>query len=115
MSPLQVSVLPVGRHALVNLAGELDVASAPTLRQRFVELASAGQVHVVVDLAQVDFLDDVGLGVLLGGAMRSRARGGTFALVCSRPRLLEILALSGLDRAVAVHATLESALAQPPP
>ncbi|MFN2557729.1 MAG: STAS domain-containing protein [Nitriliruptorales bacterium] len=114
MSPLRVDVHPVARHTLVSLSGELDVATAPTLRQRFVELASAGQVHVVVDLAQVDFLDDVGLGVLLGGAMRSRARGGTFVLVCSEPRLLEILALSGLDQAVPVHATLDMALAQGP-
>ncbi len=114
MSPLQVNVHPVGRHTLVNLSGELDVATAPTLRQHFVELASAGQVDIVVDLAQVDFLDDVGLGVLLGGAMRSRARGGTFSLVCSTPRLLEILALSGLDQAVSVHGTLDAALTQAP-
>lgn len=114
MSPLRVDVQPVAAHTLVLLRGELDIATAPALRQRFVELASAGQVHVVVDLARVDFLDDVGLGVLLGGAMRSRARGGTFALVCSQPRLLEILALSGLDRAVSVYTTLDEARAEGP-
>ncbi|MDP8927674.1 MAG: STAS domain-containing protein [Actinomycetota bacterium] len=112
MSPLRVDVQAVAPHTLVSLWGELDVATAPALRQRFVELAAAGRVHVVVDLASVDFLDDVGLGVLLGGAMRSRARGGTFALVCSEPRLLEILALSGLDRAVSVYTTLDEARSQ---
>lgn len=100
-----------GRLVLL-LGGELDLASAPELRQQMVEAVAqaAPGHHLVVDLDGLDFVDDVGLGVLIGGAMRARSRGGSFALVSSRERVRKVLALSGLDRAIDVHPTLAAAL-----
>jgi anti-sigma B factor antagonist len=106
-----VQVERVDGYAVVALSGELDVGSAPTLRQCLIELNAAGERRLVVDLDGVRNLDELGLGVLLGGALRARLRGGTFALVCSEQRVRELLELSGVDRAVAVHPTLAAALA----
>lgn len=96
---------------MVFVSGELDGATAPELRQRLLELHAQGEHRLIVDLDGTDVIDEMGLGVLLGGAWRARARGGSFALVCTSSRIGEVLALSGMDRAVAVHPSVGDAAA----
>lgn len=107
---LGVAVEEVGGRLVVTLDGELDVAGAPELRQRLVELVAAGARDLVVDLDGVTSVDDVGLGVLVGGAWRVRSRGGTFAVVCGAGRVRDVLAVTGLDRAVDVHGSVTDAV-----
>ena len=54
-------------------------------------------------LDEVTFMDSTGLGVLVGAHKAQRARGGVFELVCSEPRLLRLLELTGLDRVFTIH------------
>jgi anti-sigma B factor antagonist len=51
------AVGPIGDCAVLRVAGEVDVYTAPVLREQMRELAAKGAVHLIVDLAQVDFLD----------------------------------------------------------
>lgn len=95
---------------VVSLTGELDVGTAPELRQRLLELHTDGERDLVVDLDGTHVIDEMGLGVLLGGVWRARARGGSFALVCSTDRIREVLALTGMDRAIDVHPSVADAL-----
>lgn len=97
-------------HVVVAVSGELDVGTAPELRQRLLQLHSAGEHHLVVDLDGTDVIDEIGLGVLLGGAWRARSRGGSFSLVCTSERVCEVLALSGMDRALDVHVSVADAV-----
>lgn len=99
----------MGDHVVVGLSGELDVAAAPELRQRLIALHSEGERHIVVDLDGTDVIDEMGLGVLLGGASRARSRGGSFSLVCTSERVGQVLSLSGMDRAVEVYTSVADA------
>jgi anti-anti-sigma factor len=97
----------VGPSAVLQVSGELDMATLPLLRDH---LARAVDEHrgatVWVDLDGVTALDDTCLGMLLGAAGRAREAGGDLALVCTAERLRQRFALTGLDRAVTVAATL---------
>src|ERR1035441_8542666 len=64
--PFQVEPITVGDCAVLRVAGEVDVYTAPELRQQLIKLVDSGAWHVVADLAGVDFLDSSGLGVLVG-------------------------------------------------
>lgn len=97
-------------RVVVALSGELDVGTAPQLRQRLLELHTAGEHRLVVDLDGIDVVDEMGLGVLVGGAWRARARGGSFALVCTSERIREVLTLSRMDQAFDVHASVADAV-----
>jgi anti-sigma B factor antagonist len=101
---LVVRHLDLGGVPVVSFAGELDLASVPLARDALVRSAAEhpGQT-LVVDLDGVAFLDSMGLGVLVGGLRRLRAGGGDLALVCSTPRLLDILAQARLERIFEIY------------
>jgi len=82
---------------VVTLSGQLDVATAPDLRQALQEAQYAGAHRVVLDLADLQFLDSFGLGVLVGGLRRARLHGGRLVLAAANDRIRQILEVTGLD------------------
>jgi anti-sigma B factor antagonist len=98
-----------GGVCVLEVRGEVDVSTAPRFRQALMELAGEGQATVVVDLDGVEFLDSTGLGVLVSGLKRFRTMGGDLILVCNRPRILDVLKLTRLDQAFAVHPNVAAA------
>lgn len=91
-----------GRWTVVAPSGPLDVATAPGLRQRLREVQVPAGAAVVVDLDGVEYLDSIGLGVLIGALKRARETGGELVLRCTRERTLELLALTRLDTVLRV-------------
>ena len=89
--------------ASVTVRGEIDVHTAPVLRERLSEVVKQGEERVVVHLDEVTFMDSTGLGVLVGAHKAQQARGGVFELVCSEPRMLRLIELTGLDRVFTIH------------
>jgi anti-sigma B factor antagonist len=87
---------------VVVLRGDLDLATAPELRDCFVKVIDDG-VRIVVDLQAVDFLDSAGLGILVAGLNRARTRGGDLELVCSNGQVLKPLEITGLHRVFTIH------------
>ena len=94
----------------LSLAGEVDMATAPRLHDALVQLAAEHPgATAVIDLDGVAFLDSLGLGVLLGGLRRMRTTGGDLSLVCTNPRLLDVLASCRLDRVFEIHRSVAEA------
>jgi anti-sigma B factor antagonist len=106
---LSLAARTVAAHTVLEVGGEVDVYTAPRLRERLIELVESGARDVVVDLGRVDFLDSTGLGVLVGALKRLRAAGGTFSLVCAKEPLLKIFRITALDQVFPIHPTVEAA------
>ena len=98
-----------GERMVVDVGGEIDVYTAPKLRERLVDLINAGHYHLVINLEGVDFLDSTGLGVLVGVLKRVRAHEGSLQLVCTQERLLKIFRITGLAKVFVIHDSVESA------
>ena len=81
---------------LVRVSGEIDVATAPPLRDRLQSLTTSGRSSVVVDLLGVTFLDSTALGVLVGALKRCREAGGDLPLVIAEQRILKVFEITGL-------------------
>ena len=109
---LSLNTRQVGDHTVIEVGGEVDVYTAPKLRERMVDLVNAGNYHLVVDLDSVEFLDSTGLGVLVGGLKRVRTHDGSMSLVCTQERLLKIFRITGLIKVFPVHADVAAATAQ---
>ena len=108
---LTLSTREVDERAVIAVGGEIDVYTAPKLRDCITDLVGAGTYNIVVDLEQVDFLDSTGLGVLVGGLKKVRAHDGSLELVCSQERLLKIFRITGLSKVFVIHSSAEAALA----
>ncbi len=97
-------------RTVVVVVGEIDVYTAPKLRDKITELVNAGNRTLLVDLEKVEFLDSTGLGVLVGGLKKVRAQDGSMALICSQDRLLKIFRITGLAKVFTIHDSEEAAL-----
>ena len=108
---VQVEELADGRWTVVRVAGELDIASAPALREKVIAALTEGHVHVVLDLTDVAFLDSTGLGVIVGLLKRARTLGGDLRLVCPGDGVRRVFEITALDRTLPLARTVEEALA----
>jgi anti-sigma B factor antagonist len=102
---LGVDVRQVGSHSLVDVKGEIDVYTAPKLREKLIELVSQGSYDVVVNLEGVDFLDSTGLGVLVGALKRVKAHDGSLSLICTQDKILKIFKITGLTKVFSIHSS----------
>ena len=99
------------RWSVVAVTGELELATAPRLRQQVVALIGAERSHLVIDLTAVDFIDSVGLGVIVGGLKRARTHGGDLMVVGAVPRVRSLFEITRLDEIIALHPDVSTALA----
>ncbi len=96
---------------IIHVRGEVDMATAPRLRQVLIDvLAASPSTHLVVDLSGVEFIDSTGIGVIVGAHKRATARGGRLSAIVTTPAVLRILQTTGLVQAWNVTASLEDAL-----
>ncbi len=96
--------------SLVTVEGELDLASAPSLKWALTDAISAGARRIVVDLGPVTFIDSTALGVLVG-VHRHLSPGTRMALAGANAEVLNIFEMTGLDATFEMFATVEHALA----
>jgi anti-sigma B factor antagonist len=80
------------------------------LRSRIEQVLQDGRRHLVVDLADVSFMDSSGLSVLVSGFKAMREGGGEMSVVCPNAAIAKIFSITGLDRVFPIHPSLDEAL-----
>jgi anti-sigma B factor antagonist len=95
----RVSVRDDGGTTTVTVEGEVDVATAPALRDELYRLIEQGTNQIVVDLSGMDFIDSTGLGVFVGALKRAREGGGGIELRGLQPAARKVFDITGLSSA----------------
>jgi anti-sigma B factor antagonist len=98
-----------GADCVVVLGGEVDLYTAPELKQELHRLVAEGATRVVIDMTQTTFIDSTTLGVLLSVVKRVRPEGGTVVLVCPDRNVRRIFEITLLDRVFPIVDTREEA------
>jgi anti-sigma B factor antagonist len=101
---------PDARTSVISVEGELDLATAPSLKGMLLSAMHTGASRLIVDLSLAAFMDSTALSVLIG-VSRGLDADKRLAIVCSRPSVLKIFELAGLDGMFAIFPTLDEALA----
>jgi anti-sigma B factor antagonist len=103
------AVETVDGSVVVRLAGELDLYNADEVRAALAEAIAGSPNRLVVDMSEVEFVDSTALGVLI----EARTKVGKERLALAAPQLdtRRTLQVSGLDRHLSVHDSVEDALA----
>jgi anti-sigma B factor antagonist len=81
---------------VVHVGGDLDVYTAPRLKETLSGTMAGGQ-RLVLDLSEVHFIDSTALGVLVGALRQSKEESGDFRLVVDDPYLLKIFRITGFN------------------
>src|ERR1700704_1909549 len=97
------------RHVLA-VRGEIDLFTAPELKQVLAESIEAGRVRIIVDLTETTFLDSTALGVLIGAVKRLRSRDGALAIVNVDENISKTFEITGLDQIFPISATRDEAI-----
>ncbi len=108
---LDIGTSVVDGRTVVQVVGEIDVYTAPQLRERLDAEIDAGRYDLVVDLSGVSFMDSTGLGVLVGRLKQIRLNDGSMRLVCAHDRVLKVFVITGLDKVFAIYPTVGEAVA----
>lgn len=101
------------RYSVVHVSGEIDVYTAPALRERLDEEIDKGRHHLVVDLSGVTFMDSTGLGVLVGRLKLIRVNEGSMRIVCAHDRVLKVFTITGLDKVFEIFPSVDQATSTP--
>ena len=111
MDQLRASVRAGDSCIVVALAGEADANIGQSLRGLLESEVTKGTGRLIIDLAELRFLDSVGVHVLIDVRAVLRQRGGELILLAPQPVVARVLNLVGADRLIPVYADLETALA----
>jgi anti-sigma B factor antagonist len=98
----RISVRDDAGRKTVTVEGEVDVATAPALRDELYRLIEQGTSEVVVDLSGMDFIDSTGLGVFVGALKRARESGGGIELRGLQPSARKVFDITGLSSAFTI-------------
>ncbi|MEU5582990.1 STAS domain-containing protein [Streptomyces huasconensis] len=99
-----------GALAVIALSGEFDIAAAPAVRTRALELIADGHPNLIADLAGVTFCDSSGLGALIGIWRCAKDADGSLTLAAIPDRLSRLLNVTGMDTILSAHPSVEAAL-----
>jgi anti-sigma B factor antagonist len=109
MFNVELSAGDFGGHAVVALYGELDLAGVPGVASHLIAVVAACGPSVIVDLADLGFIDCCGLGVLVRVLKWTRANGGDLLLAAPPEHVRRILRLTGLAAVFSVYPSVEQA------
>ncbi len=101
-APFAASVRLEGDKAIVKCRGELDIASISTLAECLVGIAFV--VHdLVLDFAELEFVDACGLRTITSTVQQVRAYGGSVSIRSPNPYIKRLLDLVNFDQIVAIE------------
>ncbi len=98
-----------GGQVIAALRGDLDIASAPDLREQLIDLLPAAG-RLIIDLSAVRYADASGLAVLVGTGHRAGLLGGFLRLAAPSAEVAQVLAATGMNRHLDIFATVQAAL-----
>jgi anti-sigma B factor antagonist len=99
-----------GSHRVIAARGEIDLYTAPDLKQVLTTAIDEGERRIVIDLTDVSFLDSTALGVLIGAVKRLRTRGGALAIVNVDSSIAKTFEITGLDQIFTILPTRGDAI-----
>jgi anti-sigma B factor antagonist len=106
---LLLSARPGRGCTVVEVHGDLDMATAPQLRDGLQRLVDAGDRQVVVDLAAVGFMDSSALGTVVVMLKSLRDVGGRLCLAAVQPAVHSVLRITSVDQVIEVYDSVQAA------
>lgn len=111
LSPTRIADYALdARTHVIEIEGQIDLHSAPSLQERTRSVLADGKTRVIVDLSEVSYIDSTGLGVLVTALRRLQRAGGGLSLIVTDYDIERLLQTTGLDGMFTLHRTHDEAV-----
>lgn len=94
---------------VVRIGGEVDLHSSPAVRDALLKLIEDRPERLIVDLADVSYMDSSGVGTLVELKRRVERAGGKMVLSGLQQRVLSVFEITRLDRFFVIKPDLAEA------
>jgi anti-sigma B factor antagonist len=109
---LTITSKSVNKQCILELSGEIDVYTYPSLNQALLNLIKEGQKNIILNLEKVIYIDSTGLGVLANCTSKLAEKNGILKIITTQAQLIKIFSVSGLvTKNLQICATEAEALA----
>lgn len=95
---------------VIGLIGRLDASASNEVEQKLDLLLAAEQVHIVVDLVQLEYISSSGLRILIGALKKARKQQGDIILASLQPFVKEVFEMSGFTQLFKIFDKEEEAI-----
>lgn len=98
-------------NLIISPSGRIDSATSSTFDRHLSGVIDRGDVNLVINLAQLDYISSTGLSVFLSAAKKIAAAGGRIAVVGINSRIRLVFEMSGFLRLFPIFPNVDAALA----
>lgn len=105
MMNLQIDIEEQKNKTIVSLGGELDIYTAPSLKEKLLELISEEGHTLEVDLENVSYMDSTGIGVFINVFKNATATKSHLRLINLTDRVSRLFEITGLDELIEIEST----------
>jgi len=110
LMPIEIELIEVQNVLIVAVTGEVNSVTAIQLGEQLQQTAKQGKNQVVLDLSQVTYLSSAGLREVISGVQRAKENGGDLRIANPSARVVELLDMTGLNKALGIYATRDEAV-----
>lgn len=107
---LETDQRKVGGTTILDVVGEIDVYTAPQFKEAVNNVLANGQKHLIINMANVSYMDSSGFGTLLSATKKLRPVGGTVNLVKCNNAIDRILKITRLNTVFSVYDSVDEAV-----
>lgn len=111
MNHLTIAPVDADSGPVLEVGGDLDYATAPTLRAAVTALAPAAGQLLLLDLGGLTFCDSSGIAVFVAARNHAAAHGAELALAAVPPQTVRVLNVTGLAQVLSMYDHADSAVA----
>lgn len=98
-------------NLIVAPSGRIDSVTSPVFDRHLTAVIERGDTHIIIDLANLEYISSTGLSVFLSAAKKLRTRDGRIALTGLNSRIRLVFEMSGFLRLFPIFSDVDAALA----
>lgn len=113
MEGIEISQSRVGTRrdvALLSVKGYVDTMTGSTLLTQITEDLNSGILHIIVDMAHVNYVSSAGWGVFVGEIKGIREQGGDLKIVQMTPEVYDVFEMLEFNRILSYYESIEEAI-----
>lgn len=113
MEGIEISEGKVGARrdiALLMVKGYVDTMTCSILLNKITESLNKGALHIIVDMAQVNYVSSAGWGVFVGEIKGIREQGGDLKIVQMTPEVYDVFEMLEFNRILSYYDSIEEAI-----